>query len=133
MEYLMDSGPDLTPKTEEIHFHHGKEEELLESPKTAFYSRKKFPVLHPKVFKAIHAIRPLSPQRIISDLEQPMTGCLGEVRARNLQKREASKEHDISESRSYEFKQKLEIAKKGVSLNLKMNSLILRRTVSKPE
>ena len=133
MEYLMDSGLDLTPKTEEIHFHHGNREEFLESPKTAFFYRKKFAVLHPKVFKAMSAIRPLSPQRIISDLEQPLTGCLSEIRARNLLKREAGKYGEISESRSFEFKQKLEISKKGVSLNLKMNSLILRRTVSKPE
>ena len=129
----MDSGLDLTPDTEEIHFQNGNSERFLESPKTAFFYRKKFAVLHPKVIRAISAIRPLSPQRIISDLEQPLTGCLSEIRARNLLKREACKDGEIPESRSFEFKRKLEISKKGVSLNLKMNSLMLRRTVSKPE
>lgn len=127
----MDNYLNLTPRSQESLFHSTHSENMLEIPRSASYARRKFLIVHPKVFKAINAIRPLSPQRIISDTEQPLSGSLYEIRQRNLQKREEFQIIEDCMSKSSEFKQKLEISKKGVSLNLKKNSLIMRRTVER--
>ena len=91
-----------------------------------------FVIKHPRLTKLLENIKHPSPQRIVTDKEQPLIGSFADLKSmKESQRRHRNTSPDSSPISTFDSKKRLRINKPDIALQLGASSLTRRRIYMK--